>query len=86
MNETNHLPAEVYQHSYRDSETGQDLRQLVNTPVLGARPAQSQEFTRVSFVGSRTFAIRTPEIGEVGLSQSEIDHAIANAIYMEKLI
>lgn len=80
MNETNHLPTEVYQHSYRDSETGQDLRQLVDTPFLGARSAQSQVFTRVSFVGSRTFAIRTPEIGEVGLSDSEIQHAINHGI------
>jgi hypothetical protein len=78
MNDT--LPSQICTNNYQHGEIRQNLRDVVDTPFLGVRPAQSQEFTRVSYSGSRTFKVRTPEFGEVGLSQSEIDHAIQYGI------
>jgi hypothetical protein len=64
-------------------ENRQGLSQLLDTRICDIRPVQSQEFTRISYSGSRTFKVRTPEFGEVGLSQSEIDHAIQYGITMD---
>ena len=85
MNDPDYLPAEIYNTHNQHVENRQGLSQLLDTRICDIRPVSTQGFTRVSFIGSRTFAIRTPEIGEVGLSQSEIDHAIANAIYMQNI-
>lgn len=32
------LPTALCQHNYRNRETGQNLCELVDTPILGARP------------------------------------------------
>ena len=85
MNAPDYLPAEIYNTHNKPSENRQGLSQLLDTRICDIRPVSAQGFTRVSFIGSRTFKVRTPEIGEIGLSQSEIDHAIDNAIYMQNI-
>lgn len=76
------VSTQICEPHHTTGENRQGFSQLLDTRICDIRPVLPQEFTRVSFIGSRTFKVRTPEIGEVGLSQSEIDHAIDNAIYM----
>jgi hypothetical protein len=81
--DTDYLPAEIYNSHHQPSENRQGLSQLLDTRICDIRPVLPEKFTRISFVGDRSFKIRTPEFGEVGLSQSEIDHAIQYGITMD---
>jgi hypothetical protein len=76
------VPTQICQSHNTTGENRQGLSQLLDTSFFGARPVLPEKFTRISFVGDRSFKIRTPNIGEIGLSEAEINHAIAYAIYM----
>ena len=78
MNDT--VPTAICSDNFRNGESGQSLCELVDTPLFGTRPVQPRESQRISYVGGQTFKVRLPDIGEIGLSNSEIDHAIAYGI------
>lgn len=78
MNDTN--TTTIRNDNSRNSETGQNLCELVDTPLFGTRPVQPQKFTRVSYVGGEIFKVRRPDIGETGLSDAEIDHAMTYGV------
>lgn len=78
MNDT--MPTEICNDNPRDCEMGQNLRELVDTPLFGVRPVQPKQFERISFIGGQIFKVRLPNIGETGLSDAEIDHAMNHGI------
>jgi hypothetical protein len=59
-------------------ELGKDrpsLRELGNIGLSKARPLSIGKSQRISFVGGETLKIRSPDLGETGLSTDEIKHA-----------
>ena len=80
--ETDYLPAEIYNTHNQPIENRQGLSQLLDTSFFGARPVFPEKFTRISFVGGEALKVRRPDIGEIGLSKSEIDHAVQHGITM----
>ena len=76
MNETNYLPAEIYNTRHQLSEDRQGLSELLDTRVPAARPVPIGQPQRVSFIGGSTLKVRRPDIGETGLSDAEIEIAI----------
>ena len=76
MNETNYLPTEIYNTRHQLSENRQGLGELCDTRVPAARPVPIGQPQRVSYVGGQTLKVRLPYLGETGLSESEIEHAI----------
>jgi hypothetical protein len=76
------IPIEVRSHDNQHSKSGQNLCDVVHTRLCTDRPAQSGQLERASYVGGKTLKVRRPDPGEVGLSQSEIDHAIQYGITM----
>ena len=61
-------------------KTGQDLRKLVNNPLGNARPLPVERLEGASNGGSASFKVRLPNIGETGLSDAEIYHAMTYGV------
>ena len=78
MNDTN--TTAICNDNPRNSESGQNLCELVDTPLFGTRPVQPREPQRISFIGGQTFKVRLPDIGEIGLSDAEVDHAMTYGV------
>ena len=80
MNDTDYLPAEIYNTHNQLSENRQGLSQLLDTRVPADRPVSVGQSQRISFIGGQTFKVRRPDIGETGLSDAEIDHAMTYGV------
>jgi hypothetical protein len=76
------ISSKVRKHDYQYSKVRQDLRNVVDTRLCTNRPAQLGQIERAGYVGGQTLKVRRPDLGEVGLSKSEIDHAIQYRITM----
>jgi hypothetical protein len=82
MNETDYLPTEIYNSHNQLSESRQGLSQLLDTRICDIRPLSTERLARFGYVGGQALKVRRPDIGEVGLSKSEIEHAIQYGITM----
>lgn len=76
----NTISTEVYKPHYSTGKTGQKLRKLGDLRVSANRFVSAGESQRISFTGGQTLKIRRPDLGETGLSESEIDHAMTYGI------
>jgi hypothetical protein len=76
------IPAEICQSHNQNSENRQGLSQLLDTRICDIRPVSTERFARFGFVGGQTLKVRRPDLGEVGLSDAEIEHAIVYGITM----
>jgi hypothetical protein len=82
MNDTDYLPTEIYNSHNQSGENRQGLSQLLDTRICDIRPVLSERLARFGYVGRQALKVRRPDIGEIGLSKSEIDHVIQYAITM----
>ena len=80
MNDPDYLPAEIYNTHNQPVENRQGLSQFLDTRICDIRPVSTRQSQRIGYVGGQTFKVRLPDIGEIGLSKSEIDHAITYGI------
>jgi hypothetical protein len=80
--DTDYLPTEVYNSHNQLSENRQGFSQLLDTRVCDIRPVPTEGFARYGFVGGQTLKVRRPDLGEIGLSDAEIEHAIVYGITM----
>ena len=76
------IPTEICQSHNKTSENRQGLSQLLDTRICDIRPVSTERFARFGFVGGQTLKVRRPDIGEIGLSESEINHAVQYGIAM----
>ena len=76
MNDTDYLPAEIYNTRHQLSKDRQGLSELLDTRVPADRSVSVGQSQRISYVGGEIFKVRRPDIGETGLSEAEIDHAM----------
>jgi hypothetical protein len=67
-------------NNYQHSEVRQGLRNVVNCRFSENRPISIGEFTPDSYRGGQTLKVRRPDLGEIGLSDAEIEHAIVYGI------
>jgi hypothetical protein len=81
--ESDYLPTEIYNSHNQPSENRQDLRNVVDTRIPADRPLPVIQFERFSYTAPEKLKIRSPDIGEIGLSQSEIEHAVQYGITMD---
>jgi hypothetical protein len=77
------IPSAICKYDYQYSKVRQDLRNVVDTRLFTDRPAQFEQLERAGYVGGQTLKVRRPDPSEVGLSKSEIDHAIQYGITMD---
>jgi hypothetical protein len=80
--ETDYLPAEIYNSHNQPSENRQGLSQLLDTRICDIRPLLPERLARFGYVGGQALKVRRPDIGEIGLSPSEIEHAVQYGITM----
>lgn len=80
MNDANYLPAAIYQAHNTIGENRQGLSQLLDTRVSADRSISVGQPQRISYVGGEIFKVRLPNIGETGLSESEIDYAMTHGV------
>lgn len=76
----NILPTEIHRPHNSNSESGSDLRKLGDSRISTDRPIPARQSPRISFTGGETLKIRLPDLGETGLSDAEIDHAMTYGI------
>jgi hypothetical protein len=81
--EADYLPAEIYNSHNQTSENRQGPSQLLDTRICDIRPVLPERLARFGYVGGQALKVRRPDIGEVGLSKSEIEHAVQYGITMD---
>ena len=80
MNDTNTVSTKIYQSRHTTGENRQRLSQLLDTRVSENRLVSIGQSQRIGYVGGQIFKVRLPDIGETGLSEAEIDHAMTHGV------
>lgn len=78
MNDT--ISSKIRSPHNSTGKTGQDLCKLGNTRISTDRPVPVERLESDGNGGSATFKVRIPHIGETGLSDAEVDHAMTHGV------